>query len=163
MRYQNIELLSIIKIYRADPKAKIPSKGTPESAAWDLYSIEEAEIYPGDTKSLSTGLIISPPAGYHIKVWGRSGFGLKYSVGIPHGVGVVDADFCGPDDVMRVILHRTCAAGISNREHNKPLKIEIGDRIAQMTIEKTNECSFLEINEPPRNYSRGGFGSTGRK
>lgn len=151
-----------IELYRANPLAKLPTKGTTDSAAWDLYSIDAAEIYPGETKVFSTGLIIRPPLGYHIKVWARSGFGMKYGVGIPHGVGTVDYDFAGPDDIMRVVLHRTCSEGF-NREFYNPLPIAIGDRIAQMTVEKTNNFEFKELDHPPKEISRGGFGSTGRK
>jgi dUTP pyrophosphatase len=151
-----------IEIFRAHKDAKLPAKGTPDSAAWDLYSIDAGEIYPGETKIFSTGLILRPPAGYHIKVWGRSGFGMKYGVGIPHGVGTVDYDFAGPDDVMRVVLHRTCSATI-HKEFYDPLKIEVGERIAQMTVEKTNIFTFKELDHPPKELSRGGWGSTGRK
>lgn len=152
-----------LQIFRAHPAAKLPTKGTPESAAWDLYTVEAGELYAEDTKGFSTGLIMRPPEGYHIKVWGRSGWGLRYGIGIPHGMGLVDRDFCGPDDVMKVVLHRSCGNGSTHKEHFKPLPIEVGDRIAQMTIEKTNIFDFVEIKQPPRQESRGGFGSTGVK
>ncbi len=160
--YNYVAVPQAIEIFRTDSKAKLPTKGTPDSAAWDLYSIEAGEIYPGETKIFSTGLIIRPPAGYHTLIWARSGFGKNYGVGIPHGVGIVDYDFAGPDDIMRVVLHRTCSAGYQRNFYN-PLKIDVGDRIAQMTFEKTNTFEFKELDHPPKELSRGGFGSTGCK
>src|SRR6185503_9896925 len=114
-------------------------RGSTEAAGWDLYSIDQGELWPEDTRAFSTGLIVRPPEGYHIRVYARSGWGLKYGVGIPHGIGIVDRDFCGPDDIMKIVLHRTCGAGRASRDHAKPLIIEKGDRIAQMLLEKTNE------------------------
>jgi dUTP pyrophosphatase len=152
------------QVFRVHENAKLPFRATQESAAYDLYSIEADKLYPGETKVFSTGLIVKPPAGYHIKVWGRSGWGLKFGVGIPHGMGLVDRDYCGPDDIMKVVLHRACTNGY-NKEYQKPLEINIGDRIAQMTIEKTHtfDYSMCEIDSPPSNKSRGGFGSSGVK
>jgi dUTP pyrophosphatase len=149
-------------IFRTDPKAKMPTRGTAESAGYDLYSIESGVLYPGETKIFSVGLIIKPPFGYHVKIWGRSGFGSKYGVGIPHAMGLIDRDFCGPDDVMKIVLHRACMNG-HNKDYLKPLEISVGDRIAQMTIEKTIDFNMIEVDNPPSNISRGGFGSTGVK
>ncbi len=152
-----------IDIFLAHPDAKLPMRASAEAAGWDLYSIDAGELWPEDTKTFSTGLIIRPPEGYHIKVYGRSGWGLKYGVGIPHGVGVCDRDFCGPDDIYKVILHRTCGAGRGSRDHAKALVIEKGDRIAQMVLEKTNEIEFNILDHPPSEISRGGWGHSGVK
>lgn len=149
------------EIFLAHPNAKLPIRATEEAAAFDIYTVDSAELYPEDTKAFSTGLIIRPPAGYHIKIWGRSGWGFKYGVGIPHGMGLIDRDFCGADDVIKVILHRTCGNGMNAREHVKPLIINSGDRIAQMTFEKTNIFPFRQVDQAPGFTTRGGFGSSG--
>src|SRR3990167_7399355 len=74
-----------VKIYKCHPDAKIPVRATPESAAWDIHTIDNDIIfYPGNVKVLRTGLIIQPPSGYHFKMYPRSGWGRKYEVGIPH-------------------------------------------------------------------------------
>jgi dUTP diphosphatase len=151
------------KIFLAHKKAKLPFRASEYAAAWDIYTVDAGELYPEDTKAFSTGLIIEPPYGYHIKIWGRSGWGFKYGIGIPHGMGLIDADYCGPDDIIKVILHRTCGNGMTAREHTKPLKIEVGDRIAQMTLEKTTVFDFREVSGPPLPFSRGGFGNSGIK
>jgi dUTP pyrophosphatase len=150
------------QVFRADPKAKLPFKATIGSAGHDLYTVDAGTLYPGETKIFSLGLIIRPPVGYHTKIWGRSGWGSKYGVGIPHAMGLVDRDFCGPDDVMKVVLHRACMNGHS-KDYLKPLTIEVGDRIAQMTIEPTIYFEMKELDTPPSTISRGGWGSTGIK
>lgn len=151
------------QIYRTCPEAKLPLRATAESAGYDLYTIEAGQLYPGETKVFSCGLIVRPPKGYHIKIWGRSGWGVKYGVGIPHGVGLVDRDYCGPEDIMKVVLHRACMNGHS-KDYMKPLNIEVGDRIAQMTFEKTIFAEdMIELDHPPSDKSRQGFGSSGIK
>src|SRR5579863_7362919 len=120
-----------LQIYRAHPNAKLPVKATEESAGYDLYTIEGGTLLPGESLILSLGLIMRPPTGFHIKVWGRSGWGMKYGVGIPHGMGLVDRDYCGPNDIMKVVLHRALT---NNPDINQnQLIIDQGDRIAQMT------------------------------
>lgn len=151
------------QIFRTHSEAKLPKRATAESAGYDLYTIEAGQLYPGETKVFSCGIIIRPPLGYHIKIWGRSGWGVKYGVGIPHGVGLVDRDYCGPDDIMKVVLHRACMNG-HNKDYMKPLNIEVGDRIAQMTFEQTLFAhSIIELDHAPSNNSRNGFGSSGIK
>lgn len=151
-----------IKVFKTHKDAKLPYRASSEAAAYDIYSVDEGTLYPGETKHFSSGLIVQPPPGYHIKIWGRSGWGRKYGVGIPHGMGLIDRDYAGPGDTIGVVLHRACMNGY-DKSYQEPLKINVGDRIAQMTIEKTEWFDFIEVNEPPNASARGGFGSTGIK
>lgn len=151
-----------LRIYKAHQDAKLPFRATPEAAAMDVYSVEHSVLYPGDTKIFSIGLIMQPPAGYHIKLWGRSGWGAKYGVGIPHGMGLIDRDYCGPEDIIKVVLHRPSTNG-HIRSAYAPLEINVGDRIAQMTVEKTNIFELQEVDCAPKENSRHGFGSSGIK
>lgn len=164
MEYTNHELdlrEFNFQIFRTDPAAKIPTRATKESAGYDLYSIEGGELRPGETKIFSLGIIVRPPKGYHVRVWGRSGNGSKYNVGIPHGMGLVDRDYCGPNDIMKVVLHRAFNHGFAYPRDK--FEVKPGDRIAQMTIEPTVFCVLHELDHPPATTSRGGFGSTGTK
>jgi dUTP pyrophosphatase len=151
-----------VQVWRAHADAKLPYKATLDSAGYDLYSIDEGTLYWGETKTFSTGLIMRPPPGYHIRVYGRSGWGRKFGIGIPHGLGIVDRDYCGPNDIVQVVLRR-CSASNIQPDAKGPLVIHKGDRIAQMTIEKTNDIEFDIIEHPPAATSRGGFGSSGYK
>src|SRR3990167_5959310 len=126
--------LVTVKVYKADLLAKLPYRASEEAAGWDLYSVEDKEIWPGGQISISTGLVIQPLIGYHIKIYARSGWGNAYGIGIPHGVGIIDRDFSGPEDIIKVILTRSV-----NTDNDRVLYIKKGDRIAQMIIEKSYE------------------------
>ncbi len=155
------------KIFKTSPLAKMPFKATPESVAYDIYSIEDGTLSPGETKFFSTGLVIQPPPGYYIKVCARSGWGKNFGVGIPHGMGIIDPDYCGPTDVIGVVLHRALTnsspLGNSVKDNDFSLKISKGDRIAQIIFEKVNTVGFIEVPEAPKKESRNGFGSSGVK
>jgi dUTP pyrophosphatase len=75
------------------PWAKKPSKATPLAAGYDLYSINEICIAPGDTIKIYTGIAIEMPEDCYGRIAGRSGICARYSLCIHSGV--VDADFQG--------------------------------------------------------------------
>lgn len=134
----------------------IPIKATPESAGYDLSSIDSCVIPPFEKCAIRTGIAISMPPGYYGRVSSRSGLSIRHSLEV--GAGVIDSDYRGE---IRVILFN-----FSNTEYF----VKIGDRIAQLIIEKIidpdlvfqldTETSMKEWN---RSTSRGvsGFGSTG--
>ncbi len=151
-----------VEVYFQHPDAKLPYQPDEYAAAYDLYSIDEGILYFGETKTFSTGLIMRPPEGYHIRLYGRSGWGKKYGIGIPHGIGIIDYNFAGPKDIIQVVLRRSSSTNMKP-ESREPLHINKGDRIAQMTIEKTNRIQFSKIDHPPSDLTRGGFGHSGVK
>jgi dUTP pyrophosphatase len=68
----------------------------------------------------------------------------------PHGVGVVDQDYCGPEDEIKIQVYNFTEEAVT---------VERGEKIGQgifVRIDQVewNETEFLE------KTSRGGFGST---
>ena len=47
-----------IPVIRRSPEAQLPTRGSKESASWDLYSIEESIIQPGHRALVNTGISI---------------------------------------------------------------------------------------------------------
>ena len=68
----------------------------------------------------------------------------------PHGLGVIDQDYCGPKDELKIQVH--------NFTH-QTVKVERGEKIAQGLFVKCAQAEFTEI-EVVENKTRGGFGST---
>ena len=69
---------------------------------------------------------------------------------VANGVGVLDPDYCGPDDEVKIqVLNVT----------GETVAVKHGDRIAQAMVLPATRVTFEEADatEP----SRGGFGSTG--
>jgi dUTP pyrophosphatase len=70
---------------------------------------------------------------------------------VANGVGVVDADYCGPGDEVKVqVLNIT----------DTPVLLKRGDRIAQGIVLPAPRVEWQEVAEM-ETLTRGGFGSTG--
>ena len=131
------------------PDAKLPKRANKHDAASDVASIEDCVIKPGETASISTGLIFVVPAGYYITINGRSSMNKR---GLIPFRGIIDAGYC---NALIVNLTNT-----STEEY----KISKGDRIAQITIHEVIDYEEHEVEEFSEGYSmRGtrGFGSSG--
>ena len=139
---------------KLDPRAKIPTYGTPLSAGADLYLLADAPVTlgAGETKLLRTGIAVGIPEGYVGLVFARSGLATKRHLAPANKVGVIDADYRG--EIM-VALHNHGA---------EPQTLDVGERIAQLAILPFLTAAFpetAELDETAR--GDGGFGSTGRK
>lgn len=89
---------------------------------------------------------------------------MKYGVSLVNDVGIVDEDYCGPEDEVKIGMIRHYNPADPLRD--KPLVIEKGQRIAQIIFEKNQlpEVEWEEQESPDfAGRSRGGFGSTGEK
>ncbi|KAI0347507.1 dUTP diphosphatase [Trametopsis cervina] len=139
---------SSLLIKRHSDKARIPTKGSPLAAGYDLYSAEEKVIPPHGKALVDTQISIAVPAGTYGRVAPRSGLASKFM--IDTGAGVVDADYRG---VVFVLLFN-----LSDKE----FKVKEGDRIAQLILERIYTPEVLEVEDLDETI-RGakGFGSTG--
>ena len=129
------------------------TKGTLESAGFDLPSSEELTLYPNQPPTLvGTGLKVSIPKGHVGLVFSRSGMALN-GVMVANGVGVIDEDYRGE---LKVMLRFLSSSSLAKRE------IKPGDRIAQLVIVKLPDIRPVlveSLDETER--GEGGFGSTG--
>ena len=141
-----------IRIRRLRDNVSLPQYATAGSAAFDLAVSEDVTIAPGEVRLLPTGLVIEVPEGMFLAVFARSSTPLKCGLMVANGVGVVDSDYCGPTDEMKVpVLNFTQA----------PVHVSAGDRIAQGIILPSPQITWEEVSEL-RTESRGGFGGSGR-
>jgi dUTP pyrophosphatase len=123
-------------------------RGSVQAAGWDLYSIEAAEILPGQHKLIDTGISMEFPSGVYGRVAPQSGLALKHGISI--GAGVIDPDYSGNIQVL-----------IMN-QGERPVNLAKGDRIAQLIPERYFTGSLREVDQV-MDTARGsqGFGSTG--
>jgi dUTP pyrophosphatase len=138
-----------MKISLKDVNAKTPTKGTEKSAGYDLYACCNALIYPQERILVKTGICIEVPEGYYGRIAPRSGIALKNGIDVM--AGVIDSDYRGEIGVL-----------LYNTDKNIPFHVKIGDRIAQLIIEKYFNFD-IRIVETISTSQRGdgGFGSTG--
>jgi dUTP pyrophosphatase len=140
-----------VKIRRANPDIALPTYGTPESAAFDIASSEDIIIQPKEVKLVNTGLYFQCPPGYFLAMFSRSSTPSKKGLLPPHGVGVLDPDYAGPNDEAHILVHNFT---------DKPVEIKKGDRLAQGIFLPFQQVEWEEV-EALRETTRGGLGSTG--
>jgi dUTP pyrophosphatase len=141
-----------VRIRRPDPSVELPRYATAGSAAFDLAASEAMTIAAGEVRLVPTGLVIEVPPGMFLGVFARSSTPLKKGLMVANGVGVVDADYCGPTDEVKVLVINVTSA---------PVEVRKGDRIAQGILLPSPQIEWEEVDELAAT-SRGGFGGTGR-
>jgi dUTP pyrophosphatase len=151
-----------IRIYRKNKNIPLPVRKTPQSIGIDVFTSETIEFCPGKVVLVPTGLIIESPAGYYFRIHIRSGFSMKSGISLANDVGIIDEDYCGTDDEIKIAMIRHYNP--DDPLGKKPLIVKEGTRVAQIIFEK-NIFPAVEWDEQKNpdfaKKSRGGFGSTG--
>ena len=154
-----------IKVKRVHPDAVIPDFAHDTDTGADLYTCEELILLAGEKGIARTGLIFELPLGWGFQVRNKSGNTVK---GVP--VKVVKGS-----DVLEIRADITVYLGTVDQgyrnevgimiknEEQFPVIIPKGTKLAQMVLEKIQQCNFTEVEEVNNDTSRGlgGFGSTG--
>jgi dUTP pyrophosphatase len=126
----------------------LPQYAHKGDAGADLKAIENKIIAPRDRELVATGVSLELPEGYAGLIWPRSGSAVK--LGLDSGAGVIDSHYRGE---IKVLLFN---------HSDDEIRIQPGDRIAQLIIQKVETFKFIsseQLSETTRNTS--GFGSTG--
>ncbi len=140
-----------IKIKRIDKSLPLPAYQSKGAVAFDIYSRIDVEIKPQEIFYIPTNLIIQTPKNYMLVIVPRSSTPKKLGLSIPNGIGIIDQDYCGPEDEIKLQVYNFT---------KNTIKISKGQRIGQATFIKINKAAWQEVDEiKPK--SRGGFGSTG--
>jgi len=140
-----------LRIKRLQPGISLPEPATSHAAGFDLAASIDVEIPPRSIRLVGTGLVIAVPEGHFLGIFARSSTPLKRGLMVANGVGVIDADYCGPADEIKIqLLNFTDAA----------VHVKAGDRLAQGIVLPCPRVEWEEVQEITRT-SRGGFGSTG--
>jgi len=132
--------------------AKIPRKGTSQSAGYDLYAfdftVDNVTIPPRERRVIGTGIRISFPQDWYGRIAPRSGLALNFGIDVL--AGVVDRDYSGE---IKVILYNS---------GDKEFIINRYDRIAQIIPEYCgNFGEMIEGELDVTERGEKGFGSTG--
>jgi dUTP pyrophosphatase len=129
----------------------MPRYETAGAAGFDLSAVQDTTVQPGEVTLIPTGLAIEVPPGTFLGVFARSSTPLKRGLMVANGVGVVDPDYCGPEDEVKIEVYNFTA---------RPVQVKAGDRIAQGILIPALRVEWEEAVEL-RTDSRGGFGATG--
>ena len=143
-----------VKVKKLDPRAILPTYGSPQAAGADLYALIEGDglaISAGETVLVRTGLSVEIPEGYVGLIYARSGLATKKGLAPANKVGVIDADYRGE---VKVALFN---------QSSVEQTVLAGERIAQLVIAPYLTATFEEadtLSDTAR--GSGGFGSTGK-
>lgn len=129
----------------------MPSYQTAGAAGFDLAASADVTVAPGAIVLVPTGLVVEVPVGHFLAIFARSSTPLKKGLIVANGVGVLDSDYCGPTDELKIQVMNVTQA---------PVDIRTGDRLAQGVVMPYARVD-LEDGDGAIAPSRGGFGSTG--
>src|SRR5919201_396349 len=139
-----------LKIKRLDSTVSLPTYATEEAAGFDLAASQDVRLAPGQIALVPTGLVIEVPSGHFLAIFARSSTPLKRGLMVANGVGVLDPDYCGPRDEVKVQV-----INISGAE----VQVKRGDRLAQGIVLPAPRVSWQEVRDL-REVTRGGVGAT---
>ncbi len=141
-----------VKIKRVDKSLPLPKYETDGSVGFDLLCRESAEIAPHSIVLIPANVIVETPPGYMLLVCLRSSTPRKFGLMMAQGVGIVDNDYCGEEDELKIQVYNFT---------DEPVPIERGSRIAQGVFVRVDTAAWNEVDQMSA-ASRGGFGSTDR-
>ena len=121
-----------VKFKKFSSLSRVPTKSTPGSACFDVYSARDVLLGPGATNTVELDLDFKFPKKYVCRIYPRSSLSLK-----PLFLGgrVLNSDYRGN---ISVILTNFSAWNV---------EIKKRDRIAQIIFLKKEEVDFEEVDE----------------
>jgi len=142
-----------VPVVRLDAELPLPSYARLGDAGADLVARADHVLAPAGGRALiPTGIAIALPDGYAGFVLPRSGLALRHGVTCLNTPGLIDS---GYRDELKVLL--------VNTDPREEYRVERGDRIAQLVIQRVEQADFEVADElPPSERGLGGFGHSGR-
>jgi len=146
--------MATVKFLRVHEGGRIPEYKSEEAAGFDLSIAERVTLWPGERKTVTTGLRVKIEKGYEGQVRPRSGLAAKHGITVVNSPGTIDSDYTGE---LKIILLNT---------GNEPVTFCCPDRIAQLVIAPVAKATIVEVHseEELGETERGssGLGSTGK-
>lgn len=136
---------------KLNPSATVPENAYSSDAGYDLCATEPVTLEPFQRALIPTGLAVQIPEGYAGFVLPRSGLALKQGLSLVNAPGLIDSNYRGELKAIAI-----------NLDPKNTIRINPGDRIAQLVIMKVENVHFNEVEElDSSERGEGGFGSSG--
>lgn len=140
-----------VTIKRIDKDLPLPDYETTGAAGFDFIARQSKTLQPQDIALIPGNIIVETPPGYMLAVVSRSSTPKKKGLSLPHGFGVIDSDYRGPDDEIWIQVYNFT---------NQPVTVNRGDKIAQGIFIPVTRAIWSEVDQVSA-PTRGGGGSTG--
>ena len=105
--------MSKVRIQRVDKSLPLPVYETAGSVGFDLLARETVTIAPGNIELIPGNVIVEVPMGYMLAVASRSSTPRKKGLTQPHGFGIIDHDYCGPQDEVKIQVYNFSATAVT--------------------------------------------------
>ena len=139
---------TLIVPIKIDPDATLPTQPYGTDACWDLCSLVDIWLRPGESTYIPTGVYIDTPIGYEGELKARSSFG-KIGLSLHHGT--IDAGYQG--EIAPFMYNGT----------NARYEVHKGERIAQFCLRKKIPIIWKQVEEfVPSIRGEKGHGSSGK-
>lgn len=140
-----------VRLKRLRPDVPMPRYAHPGDAGADLVAAEPAHIPPGERVLVPTGIAVALPEGYVGLIHPRSGLAARNGLTIVNTPGTIDAGYRGE-----------IAVTLINHDPAEAISINVGDRIAQLLVQRVEQAHFVEVDVLDTSArGAGGYGSTG--
>lgn len=148
--------IPIIKVFKVDDEAVMPSKTRYSDAGYDLTIIREYKVLTSNTTLYDTGIQLEIPNGYYVEIVPRSSMSRSGYI-LANSVGIIDQGYRGN---LFIALTKINAANAESPELTLPWKC------CQMIVKKqtySRLVSLVSAGKEIEASSRGtgAFGSTG--
>ena len=104
---------SRVKIQRIDKTLPLPVYETRGAVGFDLLARETVTIEPGKIELIPGNVIVEVPEGYMLAVASRSSTPRKKGLTFPHGFGIIDHDYCGPEDEVKIQVYNFATESVT--------------------------------------------------
>lgn len=140
-----------VRIKRLDKSLPLPAYETGGSVGFDILAGEDKNIQPKEITLIKGNVIVETPLGYMLMIAPRSSTPRKKGLAMPHSVGILDQDYCGPEDELLLQMMNFTDSSVD---------IKKGEKIAQGIFVRVDVAEWEEVDEVKK-PTRGGYGSTG--
>src|ERR1700759_2699867 len=123
-----------VPLHQLDPDLAVPAYAKPGDAGADLVA-RHPVVLPaqGGRALVPTGVAVAIPDGYAGFVLPRSGLALRFGVTIANAPGLIGAGYSHELKVVPL-----------NTDPHDPYEAHRGDRIAQLVLQRVEECRLVE-------------------
>ena len=122
-----------VRVKKLIPTVRDPTKSSDKAAGHDLYANEGTDIPAREQAVVGTGIAIGLAHDTYGRIAPRTGLAVKHR--LTTNASVIDADYAGEVKVVLV------------NHGDQQYRLEIGDGIAQLIIEKMNNQELQEVVE----------------
>ena len=154
--------IPIIKVFKADDDAVMPSKTRYSDAGYDLTIIREYKVLTANTSLYDTGIRLEIPNGYYVEIVPRSSMSRSGYI-LANSVGIIDQGYRGNLYIALTKINAANAANAANADTADAPELTMPWKCCQMIVKKQIYSRLVVGDKEIEKSSRdtGAFGSTG--